>query len=86
MSRGRCIAQSDYGLEHLVYRLDYAAAQLAFHAVQDKITSDGKPHFVAGALGPTNITLSISPSVERPDFRYVTFDDLVDAQWRVEDV
>lgn len=74
-----CIAQADYGTEHLVVRLNVAAAQLARRACDDMQKLDGKRRYVAGAIGPTNRTLSISPSVLQPDFRNVTFDELVEA-------
>ncbi len=71
------IAQADYALEHLVHELNFEAATLA-RAVADEFESrDGAPRFVAGALGPTNRTASISPDVNDPGFRNVTFDELV---------
>ncbi|XP_068611013.1 methionine synthase [Brachionichthys hirsutus] len=73
------IAQTDYGLEHMAYRLNKASAELARKAVDDFTKQTGCKRYVAGALGPTNRTLSISPSVERPDFRNITFDALVEA-------
>ncbi|KAK3092953.1 hypothetical protein FSP39_009305 [Pinctada imbricata] len=76
---GTCIAQADYGTEHLTYRLNYEAARLAKRAAEDVTKETGIPRYVAGAMGPTNRTLSISPSVEKPDLRNVTFDELVDA-------
>ena len=74
------IAQADYGLEHLVYELNYESARLA-RAVADDFTArePNKPRFVAGSLGPTNKTASLSPDVNDPGFRGVTFDELVDA-------
>ncbi|KAL0481036.1 methionine synthase [Acrasis kona] len=74
------IAQADYALESLAYELNKESARVAKMAVEkyNKLTPD-KPRFVAGALGPTNRTASISPSVEDPGFRNVTFDDLVKA-------
>ena len=65
------IAQADYGLEHLVPRLNAAAAKLARTAADAVTAATGRRRFVCGAVGPTNRTLSISPSVERPDFRNV---------------
>jgi len=76
---GTWVAQSDYCLEKWVYRLNYESAKLAVKAVEDLEKKTGRKAWVAGALGPTNRTLSISPSVERPDFRNITFDELVDA-------
>ncbi|MCB0761150.1 MAG: homocysteine S-methyltransferase family protein [Flavobacteriales bacterium] len=72
------IAQADYGLEHLVYELNYEGARLAAEACREYSTS-AKPRFVAGSIGPTNRTASISPDVDRPGFRAVRFDDLVEA-------
>jgi 5-methyltetrahydrofolate--homocysteine methyltransferase len=72
------IAQADYHLQHLVRELNVEAAKLA-RAAADAYTAKnpGKPRFVAGALGPTNRTASISPDVNDPGFRNVTFDELV---------
>ena len=70
------ISQQDYQMEHLVYEMNRAAAQLAREAAREFSTPD-KPRFVAGAIGPTNRTASISPDVNRPGYRAVTFDDLV---------
>jgi len=76
---GTWVAQADYGLEHLVYDINYEGAKLAKRAAEDVYKATGRRRYVAGAMGPTNRTLSISPSVERPDFRNITFDELVDA-------
>uniref|UniRef100_A0A6Q2XT27 Methionine synthase n=1 Tax=Esox lucius TaxID=8010 RepID=A0A6Q2XT27_ESOLU len=73
------IAQADYGLEHLAYRLNKVSAEVARKAADDVTNQTGCKRYVAGAVGPTNKTLSVSPSVERPDFRNVTFDELVEA-------
>ncbi|ROI83800.1 Methionine synthase [Anabarilius grahami] len=73
------VAQQDYGMEDLAYRLNKASAELARRAADDVAAQTGVKRFVAGALGPTNKTLSVSPSVERPDFRNITFDELVEA-------
>ncbi|XP_072312800.1 methionine synthase [Eucyclogobius newberryi] len=73
------VAQADYRLEHLAYRLNRASAELARKAVDDLFKLSGSKRYVAGALGPTNKTLSVSPSVEKPDFRNITFDELVEA-------
>lgn len=74
------IAQADYKLEHLAYRLNFEAAQIARAATDEYTAKDSsKPRFVAGSIGPTNRTASISPSVERPEYRNVTFDELVTA-------
>ncbi len=72
------IAMADYGMEHLVRELNYAGARLAKQAAEKYATPD-KPRFVAGVLGPTNRTASISPDVNDPGFRNVTFDELVNA-------
>ncbi|MEM6763075.1 MAG: homocysteine S-methyltransferase family protein, partial [Pseudomonadota bacterium] len=74
------IAQADYGLEHKVYDLNFAGAQLA-KAAAERVTADepDRPRFVAGAIGPTNRTLSISPDVNDPGFRAVTFDEMANA-------
>ncbi|XP_067844814.1 methionine synthase isoform X2 [Heptranchias perlo] len=76
---GTRVAQADYGLEHLAYRLNKVSAELARKAADDVGAQTGIRRFVAGAMGPTNKTLSISPSVERPDYRNITFDELVEA-------
>jgi len=74
------ISQADYGLEPLVYELNVAAAKLA-RAAADEWTArtPDKPRFVAGAMGPTTRILSISPDVNNPAFRNMTFDELRDA-------
>ena len=66
----------DYGVTDYVYELNVAAAQVAKSAC-DKFQSDDKPRYVAGVLGPTNKTATISPRVDEPGFRDVTFKDLV---------
>jgi len=76
---GTWVAQSDYGLEHLVYEINLQSAHVAKKAADDVYRATGDKKYVAGTLGPTNRTLSISPSVERPDFRNITFDELVNA-------
>src|SRR3546814_3217697 len=55
------ISQADYGAEHLVRDINFAAAQAARHAADARAAQDGHPRFVAGAIGPTNKTLSLSP-------------------------
>ena len=72
---GTTIAQADYKLESAVYDINFQSAKIAKEAVKEFSTPD-KPRFVAGAIGPTNRTASISPKVEDPSFRHVTFDDL----------
>jgi 5-methyltetrahydrofolate--homocysteine methyltransferase len=69
------ISQADYYLEHLVYDINLKGAQLA-RKVADAMSTPDKMRFVAGALGPTNKTASLSPDVNRPAYRAVTFDDL----------
>ncbi|MFD2786102.1 methionine synthase [Hymenobacter rubripertinctus] len=77
---GTTIAQADYGLEHVVYELNYESARLARAAADEySARTPGKPRFVAGAIGPTNRTASLSPDVNRPGFRAVTFDELAAA-------
>src|SRR6187551_2461009 len=71
------IAMADYGLESLVYELNQDAAALARRVADEEGARLGREVFVAGALGPTNRTASISPDVNDPGFRAVTFDDLV---------
>uniref|UniRef100_A0ABK0LMP9 Methionine synthase n=1 Tax=Rattus norvegicus TaxID=10116 RepID=A0ABK0LMP9_RAT len=73
------IAQADYGLEHLAYRMNKCSADVARKAAEEITLQTGVKRFVAGSLGPTNKTLSVSPSVERPDYRNITFDELVEA-------
>ncbi|MGN6571773.1 MAG: methionine synthase, partial [Pseudolabrys sp.] len=70
------IAQADYGMEDIAYELNHAGAQLARKAAVEAEKEDGKRRFVAGALGPTNRTASISPDVSNPGFRAITFDQL----------
>ncbi len=77
---GTAIAQADYGLESIVYELNRRAAELACRvATTWSARTPDKPRFVAGAIGPTNRTLSISPDVNDPAFRAATFDQLRDA-------
>ncbi|AEL26792.1 homocysteine S-methyltransferase family protein [Cyclobacterium marinum] len=74
------IAQEDYGLAELAYKLNFESAKLA-REVADEFSADEpeKPRFVAGAIGPTNRTASLSPDVNDPGFRAVSFDQLVSA-------
>ncbi len=77
---GTEISQSDYGTENLVYEINFAAAQNARIAADEFIKRNpAKPRFVAGSLGPTNKTLSLSPKVNDPGFRSITFDQMVKA-------
>ncbi|MGY4299403.1 methionine synthase I (cobalamin-dependent) [Bradyrhizobium sp. i1.4.4] len=70
------IAQADYDLTDIVYEMAREGARLAGNAARRIEAEDGKPRFVAGAIGPTNRTASISPDVSNPGYRAVTFDDL----------
>src|SRR5512133_2125719 len=72
------ISQADYHLQELVYELNLASARLAVSAA-DEVTrrNPDKPRYVAGSLGPTNKTASLSPDVNDPGYRAVTFDNLV---------
>ncbi|MEZ0005978.1 5-methyltetrahydrofolate--homocysteine methyltransferase [Flavobacterium sp. 28YEA47A] len=74
---GTTIGMSDYHLEELVYELNFESARLA-KEVADEFTAKNpdKPRFVAGSIGPTNRTASMSPDVNDPGFRAVTFDEL----------
>lgn len=74
---GTTIAQADYGLEDLVYELNFQSAKIA-REVADEFTqrNPDKPRFVAGAMGPTNRTASLSPDVNDPGFRAITFEEL----------
>src|SRR6201996_4231367 len=73
------IAQSDYGMAEIAYELNAEGARLAREAARIAQDEDGRPRFVAGAIGPTNRTASISPDVSNPGFRAITFDELRDA-------
>jgi 5-methyltetrahydrofolate--homocysteine methyltransferase len=70
------IAQADYGMEKIAYELNLAGARLAREAATLAEKEDGRRRFVAGALGPTNRTASISPDVSNPGFRAISFDEL----------
>ncbi len=74
------IAQADYDMQELAYEMNFESAKVARKAADDytKMNPD-KPRFVAGALGPTNRTASLSPDVNNPGYRAVTFDELVEA-------
>lgn len=74
---GTSIAMSDYGMSDLVYELNYESAQIAVKVASEFTQKNpDKPRFVAGSIGPTNKTASLSPDVNRPDFRAITFDEL----------
>ncbi|MBK9564388.1 MAG: methionine synthase [Saprospiraceae bacterium] len=75
---GTRISQSDYHLEEVTYEINFQSAQIAKKAAQEFTTKNpDKPRFVAGAMGPTNKTASISPDVNNPGYRAITFDELV---------
>ncbi|MBZ6075206.1 methionine synthase [Microvirga puerhi] len=76
---GTSIAQADYGMEELVYELNFHGSRLAREAALQAQKEDRRRRFVAGAIGPTNRTLSISPDVNNPGYRAVTFDQVRDA-------
>ena len=69
------ISQADYGAEELVREINVASARIA-RTLADEYATDGRPRFVAGALGPTNKTLSLSPDVNDPGYREIDFDYL----------
>jgi 5-methyltetrahydrofolate--homocysteine methyltransferase len=70
------IAQADYGMEAIAYEMNVEGARIAREAAAIAEKEDGRPRFVAGAIGPTNRTASISPDVNNPGYRAVTFDEL----------
>jgi 5-methyltetrahydrofolate--homocysteine methyltransferase len=72
------ISQADYGAEHLVREINMESARLARRLADDFQAKDGRPRFVAGAIGPTNKTLSLSPDVNDPGYREIDWDTLVD--------
>ena len=74
---GTSIAMADYNMEHLVYELNFESAKIAKRIANQFTTSEPqKPRFVAGSIGPTNKTASLSPDVNRPEYRAITFDEL----------
>ncbi|MCK5824130.1 MAG: homocysteine S-methyltransferase family protein [Ichthyobacteriaceae bacterium] len=77
---GTTIAQSDYACEELVYEINFEGAKIA-REIADEFTAKNteKPRFVAGSMGPTNRTASLSPDVSNPGARNVTYDELVEA-------
>ena len=74
---GTSIAMADYNMEDLVYELNFESAKIA-RTVADEFTAkhSDKPRFVAGSIGPTNKTASMSPDVNRPEYRAITFEEL----------
>lgn len=74
---GTTIAMEDYQLEDLVYELNYESAKIAKEVTEEFTAKNPeKPRFVAGSIGPTNRTASLSPDVNKPEYRAVTFDEL----------
>jgi 5-methyltetrahydrofolate--homocysteine methyltransferase len=80
---GTPISQADYHTQPLVYEINYEAAKIAKEVANEVNKKEpNKPRLVAGALGPTNKTLSLSPNVNDPGYRAVTFDEMVDAYYQ----
>src|SRR6202000_2403497 len=73
------VSQADYGMQELVFELNLEAARLARQAADAVSAESGVQRYVAGALGPTNRTASLSPDVNDPGFRNIGFDQLVAA-------
>lgn len=74
---GTTIAMADYNMEDLVYELNYESAKIAKQVAQEFTNKEpNKPRFVAGSIGPTNRTASLSPDVNRPEYRAITFEAL----------
>ncbi|MDF2435837.1 MAG: methionine synthase [Bacteroidota bacterium] len=75
------VAMADYDMQELAYELNFESAKVAKEAITEfqKESGDSTPRYVAGAFGPTNRTLSLSPDVNDPGFRAITFDELVEA-------
>ncbi len=78
---GTPISQADYHTEHLSYEINFESAKIAKEVADEFKNDRSKPRFVAGALGPTNKTLSLSPNVNDPGYRAVTFDEMVNAYY-----
>ncbi|MGB0409659.1 MAG: methionine synthase [Opitutales bacterium] len=78
---GTTIAQADYGLEDRVREINIKSAKLARRVADEIAEKAGRPTFVAGALGPTNRTASMSPDVNRPDYRATSYDELYKAYY-----
>ncbi len=77
---GTSIAMADYGMEALVYELNYESSRIAREVADDfTARNPDKPRYVAGSIGPTNRTASLSPDVNNPGFRAISFDELVEA-------
>src|SRR6188474_3140683 len=76
------IAQADYDMQEVAYQMNIASARCARNAADEYTAKDpSKPRFVAGAIGPMNKTLSLSPDVNNPGYRALTFDEVVDAYY-----
>ena len=76
------IAMADYGMEELAYEINVASARLARQVADEaEAKNPAKPRFVAGVIGPTNRTASMSPDVNDPGFRNISFAELVDAYY-----
>ena len=78
---GTTIAQADYGLEHRVRDINIESARLARKVADEIAEQEGRPTFVAGAIGPTNRTCSLSPDVNRPEYRATSYDELYQAYY-----
>ena len=79
---GTSISQADYHTEHLAYEINFEAAKIAKEVAEEfNKKNPDKPRFVAGALGPTNKTLSLSPNVNDPGYRAITFDEMANAYY-----
>lgn len=78
---GTTIAQADYGLEHRVRDINLESAKLARRVADEVSEKEGRPTFVAGAIGPTNRTASLSPDVNRPEYRATSYDELYRAYY-----
>jgi 5-methyltetrahydrofolate--homocysteine methyltransferase len=78
---GTTIAQADYGLEHRVRDINIESAKLARKVADEISAKEGRPTFVAGAIGPTNRTCSMSPDVNRPEYRATSYDELYKAYY-----
>ncbi|MCB1775162.1 MAG: homocysteine S-methyltransferase family protein, partial [Gammaproteobacteria bacterium] len=81
---GTRVSMSDYGMQDLAHEINLAATRLAREAA-DRYSTPDKPRFVAGVLGPTSRTLSISPDVNDPGFRNISFEDLVEQYYESTD-
>jgi len=74
---GTTIAMADYNMEDLVYELNFESAKIAKQVAEEFTKANpNKPRFVAGSIGPTNKTASLSPDVNKPEYRAITFDEL----------